>query len=74
MGCAAVPSKLMTSCHRLRGDLPLAHNGLGDLLARRLTIAGDSVVRIENAWSKDRAKKIFYAHNPAVPQLSTEEA
>ena len=29
MGCAAVPSKLMTSCQRLRGDLPLAHNGVG---------------------------------------------
>ena len=24
--CAAVPSKLVTSCHRLRGDLRLAHN------------------------------------------------
>jgi hypothetical protein len=47
MGCAPVPSKLMTSCHRLRGDLRLAHDAIGVPLAlcRTESLVSNHMVR-----------------------------
>jgi hypothetical protein len=47
--------------------------GLADLLARRLTIAGESVVRILNVWSAEHAKRIFYSRKEGAAHLSDDE-
>ena len=49
-----------------------------DLVARKLTIAGDTVMRIENAWSIERARKISYvrkmdADGPSKHEVLTKE-
>ena len=41
-------------------------DGLADLVARRLTLAGEHVVRMPNA-ERENSRKIFYALNEGVP-------
>ena len=47
-------------------------DGLADVLARRLTIAGESVVRLPNAERKG-GTKIFYTLNRGAPNASREQ-
>jgi hypothetical protein len=47
-------------------------DGLADLLARRMTIAGESVVRLVTAERKG-GRKVFYALNAAAPHASSEQ-
>jgi hypothetical protein len=46
---------------------------LADLLARRLTLANEDVIRIHNAWSKDQAKRIFYRRSESALPLSEDD-
>ena len=48
---------------------PAFVDGLADLLARRLTLAGERVVRMPNA-ERENSRKIFYAINESVPEGS----
>ena len=48
---------------------PAFVDGLADLLARRLTLAGERVVRMPNAERKN-CRKIFYAINESEPRCS----
>jgi len=48
---------------------PAFVDGLADLLARRLTLAGERVVRMPNA-ERENSRKIFYAINESAPQGS----
>ena len=47
--------------------------GLADLLARRLTIAGERAMRLSDSENKPKAKRIFYALNPGASHLSDDE-
>jgi len=47
-------------------------DGLADLVARRLTIAGDTVVRLPNAERKD-GPKVFYSLNVSAPPVSRDQ-
>jgi hypothetical protein len=44
-------------------------DGLADLLARRLTLAGEQVVRVPDAERKD-SRKVFYSINEGAPSGS----
>jgi hypothetical protein len=47
-------------------------DGLADLLARRMTIAGENVVRLPEA-EREGGRKVFYNLNPDAPHASKEQ-
>ncbi len=49
---------------------PFFVDGLADLLARALTLAGEHVVRIVNAERRDSRRKVFYEIDLKVPRGS----
>jgi hypothetical protein len=51
---------------------------MADLVARKLTIAGEEVIRVENAWSQERARRISYFRKmdddgPSKHEVTTSE-
>jgi hypothetical protein len=46
---------------------------LSDLLARHLAIAGEDVLRMIDAWSADKYRRLFYQRNANAERFTAEE-